>query len=76
MNGGSDDDMRPIRMGVLCGCLFPLRAIPMEPQHIFNMDLMGGKGYHWQCPECGIMILVNLEELEPDFNQTKLEDFE
>lgn len=68
------DEHRPIRMGVLCGC----GDVPvgMNPMHIFNMDIMGGKGYHWECPACGNQILVNLEELDADQFQTKLEDFE
>jgi len=70
------DDQRPIRMAVLCGCLFPVHNTPMEPQAIWNMDNIGGKGYYWKCPECGIMILVNLEELDADEFQTKLGDFE
>ena len=68
-------ESRPIRMGVLCGCLLPVRTTGMNPLHIWNMDVMGGKGYHWECPECGVRILVNLEELEDEF-QTTLEDFE
>jgi hypothetical protein len=55
--------------------LFPLQTTGMNPLHIWNMDVMGGKGYHWECPECGVRILVNLEELEDEF-QTTLEDFE
>jgi len=47
----------------------------MNPVHVFNMDVLGGKGYHWECPECDIQILVNLEELSDEF-QTTLEDFE
>jgi len=62
-------------MGVMCNCLAPERPVGMNPVHVFNMDVLGGKGYHWECPECDIQILVNLEELSDEF-QTTLEDFE